>query len=196
MDKLASNMNEKKKLRSWKTLAREIVLDHSKFLTVENHTVELPDGQIISDWPWIKSTNAAIVLPVMKDGRFLCFRQTKYAVQGTTLAPVGGMIESDEAPLAAAKRELREEMGCKAGNWIDLGSYVLHSNYGIETLYLFLALGAEQVTTPDSDDLEEQELLVLSRGEIEEALGAGEFKVLAWTTVVSLSLNYLDANRK
>jgi len=59
-------------------------------------------------------------------------------------------------------------------------------------MHLFLALDAKQVTDPDSDDLEDQELLVLSKDEIKKALREGEFKIMAWAAVVALSLNYLD----
>ncbi len=100
-----------KNLHAWETLSRKIILDHNKFLTVENHTVKLPNGQIIPDWAWVIIPDAAIVLARTEDGRFLCFRQTKYAVEGTTLAPVGGMLEPNEVPLDGAKRELLEETG-------------------------------------------------------------------------------------
>jgi hypothetical protein len=40
--------------------------------------------------------------------------------------------------------------------------------------------------------LEQQELLLLSRQEIEQALDRGEFKVLAWAAVVALGLRYLE----
>ncbi len=163
---------------------------------MEEHTIKLPDGEVISDWPWLIIPNAAIVLPVTEEEKFLCFRQTKYAVEGTTLAPVGGMLETGEAPLAAAKRELLEEMGCEAGEWVNLGSYILDPNRGIATMHLFLALNARQVAAPDSDDLEDQEVLSLSREEIEHAASAGEFKIMAWAAVVAMALNYLDANNK
>ena len=42
-----------------------------------------------------------------------------------------------------------------------------------------------------SDDLEDQELLLLSRAEIESALREGAFKVLAWSAVVAMALNYI-----
>ena len=184
---------EKKELRVWETISRKTILTHNKFLTVENHAVKLPDGQIIPDWAWIIIPNAAIVLAVTTDNKFLCFRQTKYAVEGTSLAPVGGMLEPNEAPLDAAKRELLEEMGYEASEWVNLGSHILDPNRGIATMHLFLALNAKQVAEPNSDDLEDQELLFLSRGEIENALKAGEFKILAWSAVVAMSLNYLKA---
>lgn len=186
----------KKELRAWETISRKIILKHSKFLTVEQHVIKLPDGQIIPNWPWLIIPSAAIVLAVTEDKKFLCFRQTKYAVEGTTLAPVGGMIEPNEAPMDAAKRELLEEMGYKASDWINLGNYILDPNRGIATMHLFLALDAKKIATPDSDDLEDQELLFLSRDKIENALKAGEFKVLAWTAVVAMALNYLDTKEK
>jgi ADP-ribose pyrophosphatase len=183
-----------KELRAWETVSRKTILNHSKFLTVENHTVKLPDGQIIPDWAWVIVPSAAIVLAVTPDNKFLCFRQTKYAVDGTTLAPVGGMLEPNEEPLDAAKRELREEMGYEASEWISLGSHILDPNRGMASMHLFLALNSKQVTEPNSDDLEDQELLFLSRNEVEDALNAGEFKILAWSAVVAMSLNYLRTN--
>jgi ADP-ribose pyrophosphatase len=183
-----------KELRAWETLSRKTTLHPSKFLTVESHTVKLPDGRVIPDWPWIIIPNAAIVLPMTDEGCFLCFRQVKYAIQGPSLAPVGGMIEAHERPLQAAKRELLEEMGCRASERVNLGTYLLDPNRGIASMHLFLARGAHKVSEPHSDDLEDQELVPLSRAELENALRAGEFKVLSWTAVVSLALNYLDAN--
>lgn len=181
-----------KGLRPWKTLSRKTILDHSKFLKVESHEVQLPDGQIIPDWTWVTIPSAAIILARREDGKFLCFRQTKYAIEGTSLATVGGMLEPDEEPLDAAKRELLEETGYKSSNWVDLGSYILDPNRGVATMHLYLALDAKYVSPPDSDDLEDQELQFLSRVELEKALRDGEFKILAWTTVVALSLSYLE----
>ncbi len=188
----------KKELRVWETVSRKVILNHCKFLTVESHVVKLPDGQVIPDWAWLIIPSAAIVLAVTEDNKFLCFRQTKYAVEGTSLAPVGGMLEKNEKPIDAAKRELLEEMGYESPDWVNLGSHILDPNRGIATMHLFLALKAKKVAEPNSDDLEDQELLFLSRNEIENALKEGEFKILAWSAVVAMSLNYLNAseNRK
>lgn len=183
-----------KELRHWETLSKQVILQPNKFLTVENHIVKLPDGQIIPEWSWLIIPDAAIVLAVTADQQFLCFRQIKYAVDGTTLAPVGGMLEPGESPLDAAQRELREEMGYSASEWVNLGSYILDPNRGVATMHLFLALNAEKAAEPDSDDLEDQEMLLLSRTEIEAALKEGQFKILAWTAVVSLALNYLQVS--
>lgn len=185
-----------KNLRNWKTLEKKTILNHSKFLSVENHVVELPDGEIIPDWAWVRIPDAAIVMAVTENGEFLCFRQTKYSVNGITLATVGGMLEEKEEPLHAAKRELLEETGYSADKWVSFGNYIVDANRGVAEMHLYLALGAKPVAEPIVDDLEDQELIFLSREELEKALFAGEFKILTWATVVSLSLQYLDQKNK
>ena len=175
-------------MQPWKTLSRRVVLNYSKFLTVEERAIELPGGRVISEWPWIVTPDYINVLAVTKDSKFLCFRQTKYGIDGPSLAAVGGYIEPGESPLAAAQRELLEETGYEASDWVHLGDYQVDGNRGVGMAHLFLARGARCVAEPDADDLEEQELLHLSRSEIGAALAAGEFKVLPWTTVVALAL--------
>lgn len=182
----------KQPLRAWKTISKRTILNPNRFLTVESHAVALPDGQVIPDWTWVKIPDAAIVLAITQDSQFLCFRQIKYAIEGTSLAPAAGMLEPGETPLEAAQRELLEETGYIASEWVSLGSYILDPNRGIATMHLFLALHSKQIADPNSDDLEDQEIYLLSRDEIETALRAGEFKVLAWSSVVAFALQYLD----
>lgn len=180
-------------MQPWKTLSRKTILDCGDRLKVEHHEVELPDGQIIDDWIWINSPDFAIVVAVTQSEKFLIFRQMKYGVGGLTLAPVGGYLHEEEKPLEGAKRELREETGYSSDEWISLGDYCVGGNRNIAKAHLFLALNARFVGETESDDLEEMELLHLSRKEVESALEKGEFKALAWGAAVAMALLRLDA---
>jgi len=175
-------------MQPWKTLSRQTILNHSKWLVVEDHTVQLPDGRVIPNWCWVIMPNYVNVAAVTEEGQYICFRQTKYSIPDTSLAPVGGYLDPGEDPLSAAQRELREETGYIAPEWISLGAYAVHGNHGSDIAHFYLACGAHKRSTPASDDLEEQELLLLSRQEVEAALRAGEFKVLAWAAIMSLAL--------
>jgi ADP-ribose pyrophosphatase len=183
-------------MRQWKTLKKEKILDHGKFLKIEKHTIELPDGKIIHDWPWVVSPNYALVLPVTNRNTLLLFQQTKYAVDGISLAPIGGYLEPGEDALAAAKRELREEMGCEASEWISLGGYPNNGNHGGGKGHLFLALHAHKAGEPIIDDLEEMELVEFTIEEVERKLLHGEVKVMGWVAMIAMGLLYLKEHLK
>jgi ADP-ribose pyrophosphatase len=183
-------------MQSWKTISRHTIIHKPPFLVVENHIVELPDGRVIPDWPWIITPDFVNVVAITEEDTFLCFRQTKYGIEGTSLAPVGGFIEPNEKPLAAAQRELREETGYEALEWSDLGHYRVDPNRGAGTGYLWLARKAHKVMEPHADDLEEQILLQFDRREVEQALERGEFKVMSWAASMAMALFYLNQKAK
>ena len=175
-------------MESWKTTHREMLLDLSPFLKIEQHTIVLPDGQVIENWPWIITPDYVNVAVITNEGQYIVFRQTKYSVKGTTLALVGGYIEPGEEPLAAAKRELLEETGFAAEHWENLGEFSVDGSRGNGIAHFFLAREASPVAERDADDLEEQDMLFLSRAEVEAAVARGAFKVLAWEALMALAL--------
>lgn len=172
----------------WELLDRQTVLHAPPFLTVERHHLRLPDGREIPDWQWLITPDYVNVAAQTTDGRWVVFRQAKYAVSGLSLAPVGGYLEPGEDALLAAQRELQEESGYVAERWTALGSYAVDGNRGAGTAHLFLAEAATFVGHTPSDDLEEQQLLLLTTADVRTALAAGDFKVLAWAAVMALAL--------
>lgn len=70
------------------------------------------DGKsIINDWIFFEEVNAVNIIVKTLEGRFVVFQLKKYGIPGITLSPVGGMIDANESPLTAAKREVLEELG-------------------------------------------------------------------------------------
>ncbi len=178
-------------MKKWKTIERKTVYSQPPWLNVEQHSVELPDGKIIPDWPWIITPDFVNVVVETLDGEFLFFRQTKYGLQEETLALVGGFMEPAETPLEAAQRELLEETGYVALDWVPLGGFLVDPNRGVARGNLFLARQAQKVTEPTADDLEEQRIIHLSLDDLKLELDRGSFKVLAWAAAVALALRRL-----
>ena len=77
--------------------------------------IELPDGSV-SKWDLIDHKGAAAALPVLPDGRILMVRQYRNALDRYALEiPAGGLKNKNERRRTAAKRELEEETGYRAG---------------------------------------------------------------------------------
>jgi ADP-ribose pyrophosphatase len=175
-------------MKPWKRLSQKTILEHGPFLRVDEHSLALPDGQHIPDWSWVITPDFVDVAAITEAGTFICLRQYKYGVGGITLASIGGHLEGHEPPLETAKRELLEETGYEAPHWTSLGSYTVHANRHVATAHFFLAEGARQVQNAHSGDLEEQELVFLSKEELKNALTRGDFKASTWLAVMSLAL--------
>ncbi len=175
-------------MQSWITRSRRTLLRQGKWLTVENHEVGLPNGQVIPEWAWVVTPDFVNVAALTDDGKFLCFRQVKYSVDGPTLAPCGGYLEPGEDPLAGAQRELREETGYEADSWTSFGKFAIDGNRGCGNGHLFLARGARKVREIDRDDLEEMHMLMLTPDEVRAALLLGDFKVATWSQTMALAL--------
>ena len=179
-------------MKNWKTHSKKTALDCGKFLKVEYHDVEFDEGKRISTWPWVITPDFVNVVVERSDGDFLVFHQSKYAIDSDSLGIVGGYIEPCEIPIEAAKRELMEETGYEAPDWVSLGSYPVDANRGCGTGHFFLARHAQAVREPDADDLEKYEITTLTKTELLEAVRSCRFKVMTWAAAVALSLPHLD----
>lgn len=68
-------------------------------------------------------------------------RQPREAIQRSTLEVPAGKVDPGEHALAAAKRELAEELGIEAEDWRHVRSYHPSSGYTDEIVTLFAATG-------------------------------------------------------
>lgn len=172
-------------------------LYESKFSRFQLHQVQLEDGKtVIDDWMWYDEGDNINVLVENAIGDYLIFQQTKYGLEGTSYAVVGGLIEPGEKPLHAAQRELKEELGMESLQWKKLGSFRAAANRGGGTTFTFLAKKAHPIDGLEirseallaEGEEEKQQLKELSRKELMTALMEGKFQEIKWTATVALAL--------
>jgi ADP-ribose pyrophosphatase len=150
--------------------------------------VRLPTGQVIEGFHQVELLDYASMVVEREDGRFIFLRQYKHGLRDISLTPPAGGLNPGEEPLAAAKRELLEETGHEATGWTRLVSMVTHANQRCCVGHIFHATGARQVATPDSGDLEEQELVYLTRAEAIQAIRNGEVRLAGALAAFALVL--------
>ncbi len=121
----------------WQILARESVY-RDAWIEVDRDNVIRPDGApgthcIVRLLPGVS------VLPVDDAGMVYLTEEFHYGVGRRTVEVVSGGIEQGEDALPAAQRELAEELGITAGEWIDLGICDPFTTIVVSPTRLFLA---------------------------------------------------------
>lgn len=69
----------------------------------------------------IEMINGVSVLSLDDDGFVYLTKQFRYCLEQESIEVVSGAIDKNEKPLQTAKRELKEELGIVADEWINLG---------------------------------------------------------------------------
>ena len=104
-------------------------------------TVELPNGKSATR-EVIRHVGAVGVIPMTDDGKVIIEKQFRYPLNRVvTEIPAGKLDSFTEDRLSAAKRELEEETGYTATEWILLGDYIPTCAYCDERITLYLARG-------------------------------------------------------
>lgn len=130
-------MNQFDDLREIQTASEEIY--KGKLLHVMKDQVRLPNGNPAVR-ELIRLVGAVAVVPVTDDGKVIIERQYRYPLdQVITEIPAGKLDSKEEDRLEAAKRELREETGITADEWISMGEYHPSPAYTDEMITLYLA---------------------------------------------------------
>jgi ADP-ribose pyrophosphatase len=107
---------------------------------------------------------------VCHDGeRLLLVRQPREAVGDPDALEIpAGKLEPDEDVMTSARRELAEEVGLAAAEWVHLSSF--HTSVGVldEEVHLYLATGL----TPASAEVHEDERIEIVRWPLSDLDGA------------------------
>ena len=89
----------------------------------------------------VEHPGGVTVLPIDEDGYVYCVRQFRYPMSEHLLEVPAGKLEYGEEPLLCAIRELSEETGISASEFLDLGKVYPSPGFCREILYIYMARG-------------------------------------------------------
>lgn len=110
------------------------------FLQVHQDTVRLPDGCTASR-EYIAHPGAVAILALLDNGNLIMERQYRHPPQQEFIEIPAGKIDPGEGILQTAQRELLEETGYVAKEWLHLTTTWPCIGYANERLEYFLARG-------------------------------------------------------
>ena len=84
---------------------------------------------------------ASAVVAIDEENRIIMEKQFRYALNDYLLEIPAGKLDAGEDPLVCAKRELEEETGIVASEWISLGTIATSPGFCNEVIHLYVAKG-------------------------------------------------------
>lgn len=157
------------------TLERKTVFE-GKIVRLYVDRVRMPNGmeaerEVIRHW------GAVGMVPLDKFGNVFLVRQYRHATGEDLLEIPAGKLLPGEDPLECAKRELMEEIGHSAAEWLKLAVFYTSPGFSDEVLHLYLGRSLKEgMAAPEEDEFLEviqmplsESLVMVARSEIRDS---------------------------
>ena len=154
-----------------KTLKSEPIFK-GRVIDLRVDTVTLPDGNV-STREVIAHPGGVCVLAVDEEKNVFMVRQYRYPTKQVLLEIPAGKLEYGEDYFKAAKRELEEEAGVVAENYVYLGYFYPTPAYCEEKIHMYFASGLTK-TKQNLDDEEFLEVEKVPYDKLLEMISKGE----------------------
>ncbi len=150
----------------------EEVLHENPWWKYKHDRYELPNGEA-GDYFYGETPGVAVIVPMLADGRIVLTLQHRYLKDKQSIEfPAGGIL-ADLTTLEGAKKELAEETGCIASEFIKVGVFEPANGFIKDTTHVFLAHITEQGEARP-DVTEEIEVLYRRPEDIEQMIRKNE----------------------
>ena len=113
-----------------------------KVISVHHDEVSLENGNTAMR-EVVYHNGGVCVLPLLSNSDVLFVKQFRYPYREEVLELPAGKLEKGEEPFLSAQRELLEETGATAGEYIDLGKLYPSPGYCSEVISMYLARDLE-----------------------------------------------------
>lgn len=107
-------------------------------LTVKCDQVRLPNGNS-SQREYVLHPGAVVIVPMLPNGNVVLEKQFRYPLHQIFIELPAGKIDANEDILITGQRELFEETGYTASNWLKLGHQHPCIGYSNEVIHMYLA---------------------------------------------------------
>ena len=154
-------------------LTESNLLAGSRWRSVVSDRLSTADG-CETGYAYVAVPRAVFVVPVTDSGELVLVRQYRHPVRDWTLEVPAGSVDEGEAPLDAARRELAEEAGGRARDWLHLSTFYSSSAHISLRSDAFLATGVT-LEAPRPDEGEEVSIVRLPVAEALVRARAGGF---------------------
>ena len=136
-----------------------------KIINLRNDIVKLPNDKQ-AQREVVEHPGGVCVVALTSEGEVLLVNQYRYPYEQLLLEVPAGKLDKGEDPFACGVRELKEETGAVAENYISLGIMYPSPGYTDEKIYMYLAT----LLTYGENQLDDDEFLDLIKMPLQQAV--------------------------
>jgi ADP-ribose pyrophosphatase len=180
-------------MSGWKVL-KSLELFKAGFFRLRTDECRLPDGRVMPKYYVIEMADWVNVVPVTSDGQVLLLKQYRHGAGMEFLEIPGGSTHpgANEDPQLAGERELLEETGYQAAEWISCGFHFPNPALQNNRMHTYLALGCVKVAEPSLDPFEDLECFTMDVREMVKIWREGAFAHSLISASIGLTIRELE----
>jgi ADP-ribose pyrophosphatase len=163
-------------------LSKEIY--RGRIFNFVSEALTLPNGRN-TEMAFIHHPGSTAVVPLLDDLMVVMEVQYRHPVGEYLLEIPAGTLASGESPLDCARRELKEETGFEAKEFVKLGKIHIIPAYSDEVIHIYIAKGL----TPSKQNLDDDEIIEVVNYPLKKALQmVDEGRITDALTILSLQM--------
>jgi ADP-ribose pyrophosphatase len=157
------------------TVTSSKIAYRSLWMVVFEDQVKKSDG-MIGMFNRVDVRNSSIIIPLFKDGSILMVENYRHGARANLLELPGGLIDVDEEPQVAAKRELLEETGYQCSNIKYINWTYTWPGRTTQKNFVFLAKGLKKIRKPNLEEFEYSKIRKMARETVIQEIRSGNIK--------------------
>jgi 8-oxo-dGTP pyrophosphatase MutT (NUDIX family) len=174
-------------IKPWELVKTETV-EKNPYLELTRDTLKRSDGKIIEEYYAVKRKDWVGIVALTPEGEVPLVYQFRNGVKEMLWALPAGHVEKGQLPLEAAKRELLEETGFEAEEWVELGVFAQSPAVSSDRGHIFLAKKARKIQEQSLDENEEIEVKSFSLEDLKNSLLKKDRFIIESTMVLAILL--------
>ena len=145
-------------MKPWQVVHSKLLISE-RWLQLREDRVRLQNGHEIERFHVIHGPDWASVLCVTEASEVVLVRQYRHGIARDSLELPAGVIEPNETPEEAARRELAEETGYESSDWVSIHSVSTEPARHTTRAHFFCARGAHLARPAAPEESEVLELV-------------------------------------